>query len=409
MALGSRIVPTWLGGRAGGAPTGALDGAARPRLDALTGLRFFAALSVYLTHLLKPPDLDPHLQNVLSAGTLGVTFFFVLSGFVLAYTYFDRLRSPSLRAIWSYAVARFARVYPLYILLLVGVFAYWNWSLPEWWLLHVLMLQAWHPDVTVAFGLNGPAWSISVELFLYACFPLLVPMVARCDRSIRTLAIAGVVVALLVWTVATAFMLVGKVEVPSTDPWSAHRWLYRGPAGRLGDLLFGMILARLYLRLDGRPGVARIAAIGAVLLVVLTFVNAMFRPSILAAYRLDLSFMLLGGLLILCLALAPRGPVARVLGWAPIVLLGDASYALYLVHEYGMVMLGSGTWSKTGALGGLAWELWVLAALVGVSILLHFAFERPMRGLLRNLLGGDRLARGWRALRGARIGYERAH
>ena len=89
----------------------------RPRLHALTTLRFFAALHVVLFHMRVIgilPGGPWWYQNFASIGFVGVNFFFVLSGFILVYTY----DGPSLnvRRFWW---ARFARIYPAYILSLI--------------------------------------------------------------------------------------------------------------------------------------------------------------------------------------------------------------------------------------------------------------------------------------------------
>jgi len=81
----------------------------RPRLPALTSLRFFAALHVVFFHLLALKILwsTGWLKQISSIGYVGVSFFFVLSGFILVYTYAGR-ESTAIE-FWR---ARFARIYP---------------------------------------------------------------------------------------------------------------------------------------------------------------------------------------------------------------------------------------------------------------------------------------------------------
>src|SRR4051812_11004909 len=91
-----------------------------PSLNALTGLRFFAALGVVLFHLdvLRNSEVLGWVYTaVLSDGCCGVGFFFILSGFVLAYNYDGRFRALRGRELWDYATARFARIYPLHFVL----------------------------------------------------------------------------------------------------------------------------------------------------------------------------------------------------------------------------------------------------------------------------------------------------
>ena len=90
----------------------------RPRLDSLTTLRFFAAVHVVLFHMRVTKILDGGpwwYQNFASIGYVGVNFFFVLSGFILVYTYDGfPLRA---RQFWQ---ARFARIYPAYVVSLMA-------------------------------------------------------------------------------------------------------------------------------------------------------------------------------------------------------------------------------------------------------------------------------------------------
>jgi len=97
---------------------------ARPRLPALTSLRFFAALHVVFFHFLafKIFTSQGWFGQISSIGYVGVSFFFVLSGFILVYTYEGR--DISAGAFWR---ARFARIYPAlaFSLLLTGPFFFY--------------------------------------------------------------------------------------------------------------------------------------------------------------------------------------------------------------------------------------------------------------------------------------------
>ena len=157
------------------------------RIDALTGVRIIAAGSVFLSHAEAPKYIPAPVQTLVTAGYNGVTLFFVLSGFVLAWSYADRLIPLRPRAVWSFFVARFARIYPLYLfaLLFAATPQLVTHTLEPGWWRHVLAIQAWSPAKDTA--LNGPAWSIGVEFFLYACFPMVVIAVARIRWSPRAL------------------------------------------------------------------------------------------------------------------------------------------------------------------------------------------------------------------------------
>ena len=375
-------------------------GAGGRYIDALTGLRIFPALVVVFSHLSPPQGAGPRLESFLASGYLGVTVFFVLSGFILTHKYFDRLLQQfSARLLGSYLVARVARIYPLYLLMLawVSVPAFLASDFDGWlWLKHALALQAWTGSLNEVYTFNDPGWSISVEFFLYACFPLLVFVLSPALRTPRRALVLLLAVVGAMCAVTAYFYATGRDQLPWQDPQSAHRWLYRNPACRLGDFLLGMVTARL---VTCRLPIPRPALSGGAVLAVLVIVTQMCWPEHLGtAASWDVSYALPAALLLFCLASAPSSLGGRFLAATPLVMLGEASYALYLCHMNMLRRL------DLGDLPGAAWLangmtiLVVMAAAVG----LHVAVERPARGLLRAWL--DPLARRHAVVPAAREG-----
>src|SRR6478736_4236025 len=126
-------------------------------LPSLTSLRFVAAALVLVHHLVIYAPTLTVVSQLASIGYVGVTFFFVLSGFVLTWAW-----SPELQARTFYR-RRFARVYPVHLLfVVVSAFSErldWG-ALPA----NVSLLQAWSPDDTVVRSFSGVSWSLSCEL-----------------------------------------------------------------------------------------------------------------------------------------------------------------------------------------------------------------------------------------------------
>jgi peptidoglycan/LPS O-acetylase OafA/YrhL len=352
----------------------------RDDIAPLTGLRFVAAMLVVLHHY-PVPGAGGAAATMMQAGYFGVTLFFVLSGFVLAYTYADAFAGSPRATLGRFAVARFARIYPVYVAILL--FAWFRAGFDGPIVSHALLLQAWHPDPRHAFALNGPGWSISVEAFLYACFPVLVLVFhrARVFESGARMGVVLVVVVAAMVAIGVFFDVTGR-NVAGADPGSAHRWLYRSPLSRLGDFVLGMIAAAYYARyrreIASRARAWSIVALGAVA----AMLGFMAMPSnIDSTYSWDVLYALPGVALIAGLAFAPLAPVARVLGWPFMALLGQSSYCLYLLQApANELRLAIASFAG----GGRVAHATFVAVLVALSVVLHVAFERPVQKALRN-------------------------
>lgn len=305
----------------------------------LTGLRAVAALAVVVHHTGLPPSAPEWAVKIAQCGFIGVPLFFMLSGFVLAYNYPTLSPRSGWRKVVRFWVARVARVMPLYWVVLVWAVCQRAFkgipqddSLP----LHFLGLQTWSGNLEVGATMyNAPGWSICVELFLYALFPFLVPVVALAARrwGVRgLLALAGLAFAVQV-TLWAFFVLHGNADLPAVDPGSAHRWLYRNPLTRLPEFVVGMCLAFLLARGVRMPRVLAHLTQAAVI----AFVLVMCATRDLTSGPLGAAFFgtlwtIPFAVLILSLA-SNRGFFSRFLSVRAMVMLGTASYALYITHR----------------------------------------------------------------------------
>jgi peptidoglycan/LPS O-acetylase OafA/YrhL len=364
----------------------------RERLQALTGLRIFAAGFVYLSHIGAPKGAPGWLANFTASGYMGVTLFFILSGFVLALNYADDLRRPTRGTLWRYFVARIARVYPLYLLVLVYAIVSIRTAgggTPRW-VEHVFALQAWDANLGVVYSLNAPAWSVSVEVFLYALFPVVVILIARL-RSTRSLVAVAVGVAAVMLGLALWFTI-GGASREWADAGSAHRWLYRSPLCRLGDFTLGIVAARLYVlsRATGRSTGGRTWGWAAIVAAATVIGLMMLKPLYGTAWSWDVAYALPCVVLILALAMRPAGALGRVLSRPLVVLLGEASYAFYLVHWMLIPGLGAGRWTRDVTGMVVVREVMIFGVVLMVAVGLHVVVERPARVRVRRLLRGER-------------------
>ena len=361
-----------------------------PRLDALTGIRFVAAIAVFNAHVAVPVSAPTIVHTVALAGHNWMTMFFVLSGLILAWNYDellgDRLTGSGLR---TYFVARLARIYPLYLVALAVVVLLQlasTGAVGGDLLVHIFALQSWSGDLQVAYGYNAPGWSIGVEFFLYALFPLLLVAfrgVRHNRRALLLIAVGAVVVAA---AITLALSLAGLAELPRTDAASAHRWIYRTPLTRLPDFVLGIALGLLLKTTlgDQRERAGRVLQLIGGLATVTLMVAT---PIVESVWSLDVANLVPFALLFVGLAWSPQTLLARVLSTRPAVFLGEASFAFYLLHATVVAVVGQPT-------GGISSWLytWVVAFALTLFVAAgaHVLVERPARSAIRRWLDPSR-------------------
>ncbi|GJH05046.1 acyltransferase [Paraburkholderia terrae] len=178
----------------------------RTEIAPLTGLRAVAAIYVFLFHIqIRWPFVHhPFAANLVGEGAVGMSIFFMLSGFVLAYQYANR--SVSHR---EYAINRFARIYPVYALCAVLSLPWIGLSIHDGTVLrdaarivilviaNVFVVQAWFPQFFQYWN-DGGSWSIAVEAFCYALLPLILASLESASRrKLGMVAIASYFAAVL--------------------------------------------------------------------------------------------------------------------------------------------------------------------------------------------------------------------
>lgn len=381
----------------------------RPQLQALTSLRFVAALCIVVLHATNH-GLLPQAWAQLLDWSKAVSFFFVLSGFVLTYAYAGR--RYTLAGFWR---ARFARIWPAAAasILVVPLLLPRNLFLPDpasgWTMAGGLMvclfgLQAWVPVPAVFFGLNAVTWSISVEAAFYGFFPVLQRLSSRALLQVLALLMAfGLGLA---WVVSIA-------QVPGFSPQTLNQpvwqgWVYVNPLARLPEFVIGIAAGRVFLtgvfqRLAAGwwarsagvalwPDLAELAAIaGLVWLGCHSFAWPTSLP-IQVAISQWLSALCFGG--VLWIAAVGRGFACQLLNWKPLVFLGEVSYGLYLYHQPLMIRAAQSDGIILGGLQLLPKSfIPVLAWGLLISVASFLWFEQPAQRLLRpkRAKGAERL------------------
>jgi len=343
-------------------------------LRALHGLRFLAAFCILISHACGWLANFKDTNTVFDYGEFftvyGMPLFFVLSGFVIHYNYSRLFSTMQTRwAIFEFIGARFARIYPLFIVFFLVGFAVDG--VMQWYyeqqlnlllvLTHYLTLtQSW--VFIVLFGdrllFDGPfglSWSLSAEFFFYVTYVVLVLYIARM-RSIAGLLVTAGAMSVLVLTAygyaaghhaaIDAFAVQYMNQIGGGEH-SVYRWLfYYSPYGRVFEFILGCLTAQIYAISAAHPVSTREAYWGRVLLnasLVFLFGFALvflFRPfgNTVAAYvsLLKQNFGCAVGLavLIFCVSRYRSSTVAMMLSTPLMVQLGDLSFSIYAVHTW---------------------------------------------------------------------------
>lgn len=313
----------------------------RSKIHALTGVRFLAAIAVVFYHYWG--DLMPGVptHRIFESGFMGVSFFYVLSGYILAHVYL-RSERPEIDSKKFY-IARFARVYPAYALSLLVQFPLIYWVLVHGRTplkrtlialgtlnIHVLLLQAWCPFLNWRW--NQPSWSVSVEAFFYLLFPVLGLWSLRHRSLSRIAALIGLCYALMMIP-ALALLAHGTGWNEASRPLS-FQFVVFSPLLRIPEFMIGVFASILHRRLRLEWDHARILRAGTQLtylgVAVIAVVVILGRdiPYVLRYNGIaDIGF----AAVILGLSESPTLP-ARVFSLKPMVLLGEASYSIYILQ-----------------------------------------------------------------------------
>lgn len=353
----------------------------RPALPALTGLRFFLAMLVVLSHFGTASVAELATMNQGVSALLGhlafngyaaVPVFFALSGFVLAYSYLTP--DAALRgSIERFYRARLGRIYPAYLLgfMLALVPLLWWGALPtdqygaafrahpDAVLLAVLgLLQSWVPWWNEV--VNPPAWSLSVEACFYVSFPFVAPQLVRSRWA---------------WPLVLALWL--GTKAPALAGWSTLGPLALGPLLFVPEFYAGVLVGYAFRRGWRLPTWLLLPA------------SIALPCSFLTAQLLPYALVHAGGLdpliLLSLAALAdPRGAVAQALAHPAWQLLGEVSYALYILHWPVWLWFTRYLPYHPGNSAIAYFVLYAICA-TGLAVAVFLAVERPVRGWIMRM------------------------
>ncbi|MFB7251791.1 acyltransferase family protein [Microbacterium sp. NPDC056234] len=351
-----------------------------PRLDSLTGLRWWAALAVFVFHIRNIVPLPGPVTEIALYGNYGVAFFFILSGFVLTWSW-----RPSV-GIGTFYWRRLARIYPLHLvtlLLAIPVFYSFDPDPAQTWvkpfdlgvlMLSLLLLQGWSRDPVILFSGNPAAWTLTAEMFFYALHPFITRVIRLFTGRVAMIT-TGILLAL--GFAARAVIIADPSGWLAELPW---------PVLRLNEFVIGMCLAWAF-RQGWRPRlpvwipVALLAGYVLAVPVLHRLPQTTAVHAALSGYTPE-TMVVLFALLICAFASADLAGRSRWSRARPLVALGEWSYAFYLIHAT-LIYFVLGLIGPQPGLRGVVWTALLLGAAILCAWALHVLIERPVESRLR--------------------------
>lgn len=332
-----------------------LSNSHRPAFDGMRGIGFLMVITAHIPSV----SLFGYLQ-----GWTAVWLFFAISGYLVTMLMLREERSHGGVAYRPFLIKRFFRIVPSYWM---AILIYWLvcLALPtlaadyESFTARLPYYLSFMPEYANANGYNifTHAWAVGVELKFYLLFPPVIFLLIKAAN----LRFAVTAIAAVVLTVIGSF---------NAQSYCA--------------IMFGAMLALALERPRGYAFVAKLTRVPVA--VPLAFTIALF---VILRYTEQLTAVALVATYLVAYAIVQPAAVLPLLGWRPLVYLGQRSYGAYLLHflaiRIGYLLFGDGT-----AIGGLLTAGFCLALTVPMAELLYQAIERPGIGYSRFLLSRRR-------------------
>lgn len=357
-------------------------------IKGLTGLRWLAALLVYLLHVRTHLPAGPGgcLQAACKVGWSGVPIFFALSGFLLTRLYFEKFRDG---VRWgdfrSYFLKRVARIYPLYYFLLLTAIADLAWNPrrtatpPGGWDVasHLVMLHGYFG--TYAPSILPPAWSLTVEESFYLLLPLICLALGRASRAggggVRPVRFALALLALNAVTLGGGFALDRLLGQPRNF---FLNWVNMTVVGQLPTFSLGILAGTFVWACPDHPLLCSRGwsnAVGAAAVALFAAAAWYFadRDTWMEGFTGQAFFAPSAALMLL--SLCGRSAFAWLLGQPLLVYGGRISYAFYLMHAH------PAFYDLIGR--HLSDPLLLYVIYSGISAALYQLVEKPAHGWLR--------------------------
>lgn len=344
------------------------------RIEQLTITRFIAAFLIVVFHFGNKlsPFNNENISFLFRHADVGVSYFFILSGFVMIIAYGNRSRINT----FEYLKNRFARIYPVYFLAILLLFAdliKTHMPVDHLDLLYsVFTLQAWVPSKALCF--NFPGWSVGTEFLFYALFPLLFNFIYK-KRDYRSL----VIPISLFWLVSQiVFHLAIHSHFYHGYPSKSHNLFFFFPVMHLNAFLIGNLTGLFFINdLKEKSKNYDWLIIGIVVLIMV----ALKKPLGLSFHNGLMSLLFVPLIILLSLN---TGVLAKVSKWKFFILLGEISYGIYIL-QYPVFLWSRELFNYLHVENLTARFLVFLSVLAISSFISYQYFETPLRKLIKKV------------------------
>ena len=346
------------------------EGYIPPMIEPLTSLRFIFVILVFFHHFIIADTGNSFFPE----GYLGVTFFFILSGFIVSLNYEEKILHKKIRRT-DFFIKRVIRLYPLHILCfflaIVVLHNFLNRESFIWAIPNLLLLQSWIPIEDSYFSFNRVSWFLSSEIFFYAMFPVIIVFIHKIKKKS----------AFFLFLIIVIIYFLSTFIVP--EKWF-HPLYYIFPLSRIIDFIWGVFAYYVYKWIQNKKMITQFSKIGVSLIEVITLLVLVgfiiYSNHIPQVYRYGMYYWFPMLILVFVFACFHRkeGIISYILTNKILVLLGKASFGFYIIHLLMIRII-----SKIIAVSGIsiAWYVTLILSVfvtIAFSILILKKFETPV-------------------------------
>lgn len=340
------------------------------KIKSLTSLRFLFAMCVFVCHLwwLKGTEYEYIYSSLFKEGYLGVSFFFILSGFIISYAYKNNIYIGK-TSLKEFYLLRVFRIVPMHIITLALAIPFFIIKNPMDTIDYItklvsnaLMIQSFIPDYHYTY--NAASWSLSNEMFFYLLFPFM-----------------GIFFEKTKWFSLLALIVIIPTSMALISTGAAEFLYYINPLARLADFGIGMFLYVVYR--DLQPVITKkIATMWEMTGITLLIIFVSFHQCVPQIYRYSSYYWLPMSCIVLAFSFN-AGYISDLISKKPFVFLGEISFSFYLAHSIVIEYLQIAYTKYNFEIDKIVLSAIALVISISVSILFHYTLERPIYRTLR--------------------------